>query len=60
MAEINTEIADRAASRDVELALRVGINTGEVLAGRVGDAYTVIGDAVNLAARLQAAGGPGR
>ena len=59
MTEINTEIAARAASRDVELALRVGINTGEVLAGRVGDSYTVIGDAVNLAARLQAAGRPG-
>ena len=37
MTEINTEIAGRAASHDVELALRVGINTGEVLAGRVGD-----------------------
>ena len=59
MAEINAEIASRAASRDVELALRVGINTGEVLAGRVGEAYTVIGDAVNLAARLQAAARPG-
>jgi class 3 adenylate cyclase/tetratricopeptide (TPR) repeat protein len=59
MAEINAEIAGRAASHDVELALRVGINTGEVLAGRVGDSYTVIGDTVNLAARLQAAGRPG-
>ena len=59
MVEINAEIASRAASRDVELALRVGINTGEVLAGRVGEAYTVIGDAVNLAARLQAASRPG-
>ncbi len=59
MTEINTEIAGRAASHDVELALRVGINTGEVLAGRVGDSYTVIGDTVNLAARLQAAAQPG-
>jgi class 3 adenylate cyclase/tetratricopeptide (TPR) repeat protein len=38
-----------------EFALRVGVNTGEVLAGSVGDAYTVLGDAVNVAARLQAA-----
>jgi predicted ATPase/class 3 adenylate cyclase len=38
-----------------ELPLRIGVNTGEVLAGRVGDAYTVVGDAVNVAARLQAA-----
>jgi class 3 adenylate cyclase len=33
--------------------LRVGVNTGEVLAGAVGEAYTVIGDTVNVAARLQ-------
>src|SRR5438105_12477597 len=38
-----------------ELPLRIGVNTGEVLAGTVGDAYTVVGDAVNVAARLQAA-----
>ena len=59
MNEINAEIAERAASRDIELALRVGINSGEVLAGHVGDQYTVIGDAVNVAARLQAAGAIG-
>jgi len=55
MSEINAEIGAHAASRGIELALRVGINSGEVLAGRVGDQYTVIGDAVNVAARLQAA-----
>jgi adenylate cyclase len=59
MDEINTEIGARAASRDIELALRVGINSGEVLAGRMGDQYTVIGDTVNVAARLQAASGVG-
>src|SRR5215217_7850936 len=41
------------------LALRVGVNTGEVLAGAVGQAYTVIGDTVNVAARLQSAARPG-
>ncbi|MCB0874946.1 MAG: AAA family ATPase, partial [Solirubrobacterales bacterium] len=59
MSEINADIGDRAASEGVELALRVGINSGEVLAGAVGDRYTVIGDTVNVAARLQAAGAVG-
>src|SRR3954447_22495876 len=39
----------------MEPELRVGVNTGEVLAGRIGGTYTVVGDAVNVAARLQAA-----
>lgn len=52
MAELNRELAGEFG---LELALRVGVNTGEVLAGRLGDAYTVLGDAVNVAARLQAA-----
>ncbi|MET0614392.1 MAG: adenylate/guanylate cyclase domain-containing protein [Thermoleophilaceae bacterium] len=40
-------------------ALRVGVNTGEVIAGAVGDAYTVVGDTVNVASRLQSAARPG-
>ncbi len=48
-----------APQSQVNFLLRVGINTGEVLAGRMGDGYTVIGDAVNVAARLQAAARPG-
>ena len=53
MAEINERIPD------VEFALRVGINSGEVLAGQVGEDYTVMGDAVNVASRLQSAARPG-
>jgi class 3 adenylate cyclase/tetratricopeptide (TPR) repeat protein len=56
MEELN---AEAQSSDGVSFALRVGVNTGEVLAGAVGDAYTVTGDTVNVAARLQAAGRPG-
>ena len=41
----------------------MGLNSGEVVVGRIGDSlrmdYTAIGDTVNLAARLQAAAEPG-
>jgi class 3 adenylate cyclase/tetratricopeptide (TPR) repeat protein len=43
----------------VHFDLRVGVNTGEVLAGAVGRNYTVVGDTVNVAARLQSAARPG-
>jgi class 3 adenylate cyclase/tetratricopeptide (TPR) repeat protein len=56
MDEINREIE---AATGVTFSLRVGINSGDVLAGQVGDGYTVIGDAVNVAARLQGAARPG-
>ena len=43
----------------VRLTLRIGVNTGEVvaglLAGHVQRAYTVVGDAVNTAQRLESA-----
>jgi class 3 adenylate cyclase/tetratricopeptide (TPR) repeat protein len=56
MGELNQRLL---ADYGVEFALRVGVNTGEVLAGKVGDTYTVIGDAVNVASRLQTSASPG-
>jgi class 3 adenylate cyclase/predicted ATPase/ribosomal protein L40E len=56
MGEINEGIAEPVAAA---FELRVGINSGEVLAGKVGDEYTVTGDPVNVASRLQSAARPG-
>jgi class 3 adenylate cyclase/tetratricopeptide (TPR) repeat protein len=56
MEEINADISTAAGA---SFSLRVGVNSGEVLAGQVGDGYTVIGDVVNVASRLQAAARPG-
>jgi tetratricopeptide (TPR) repeat protein len=56
MSDINAGLDE---THGVTFALRVGVNTGEVLAGAVGRDYTVTGDTVNVAARLQTAGRPG-
>ncbi len=46
-----------------QLAIRLGVNRGHVFSGDVGTAlrstYTIMGDTVNLAARLMAAANPG-
>ena len=52
-------IADHIAARyEVEVGLRVGINTGEVVIAD--DDVDVVGDALNTAARIEAACRPGR
>ncbi|TMD29042.1 MAG: hypothetical protein E6I94_07410 [Chloroflexi bacterium] len=43
----------------VRMTMRVGVNTGEVVASGTGSAGLVTGDAVNVAARLQQAAGSG-
>jgi len=55
--------ADLRESRAIEFGLRIGLNTGPVVVGKIGDDlrmdYTAQGETVNLAARLQAAGEAG-
>jgi hypothetical protein len=53
-------VLNKELERDhgVSLAARIGVNTGEVVAGDQGDTL-VTGDAVNVAARLEQAAEPG-
>src|SRR5205823_1969359 len=49
--------------RGIDFAVRIGLNTGPVVVGKIGDDlrmdYTAQGETVNLAARLQQAGAAG-
>jgi class 3 adenylate cyclase len=51
------------AERGLSLQMRIGINTGLVVVGKIGDDlrmdYTAVGDTTNLAARLQQMAQPG-
>src|SRR5271163_1677691 len=64
--EIQDELARLAAEVDrrdgVTLQLRVGLNSGQVIAGEVGSTslgYTTIGEQVGLAQRMESAAPPG-
>jgi class 3 adenylate cyclase/tetratricopeptide (TPR) repeat protein len=54
-------LEDTAGELSVNVRMRVGVNTGEVLVGalRAGGDYTAMGDVVNTANRLQTAASPG-
>jgi class 3 adenylate cyclase/tetratricopeptide (TPR) repeat protein len=55
--EMQSALARFNAEHNMQLGIHFGINTGLVLAGAIGSsgqqAYSVIGDAVNLASRLE-------
>jgi class 3 adenylate cyclase/tetratricopeptide (TPR) repeat protein len=64
---IQRALRDYAATlereRGLRLQMRIGINTGTVVVGRIGTdlhmEYTAIGDTINLASRLQSLARPG-
>jgi adenylate cyclase len=61
IARLNEERIERGL---FPVLFRVGVNTGQMLAGNMGSSermnYTVIGDSVNMAARLCSAAEPGQ
>lgn len=58
---MQASLCEEAESIGVELRMRVGINTGEVLVGamRAAGSVTAMGDVVNTASRLQTSAAPG-
>lgn len=60
--EIQDSVATLALDGNIELRVRIGINTGPVIVGQVGSmpsgTYSAVGDTLNTAARVQSAAEP--
>ena len=60
---VASTLADEVRGRDnVELWLRIGLNSGDVIAGEMGtgpDSYTVVGHPVGMAQRMESSADPG-
>ncbi len=58
-----SDLADEVSRRDgVDLKLRIGLNSGQVIAGEIGTTatgYTAIGDQVGMAQRMESVAPPG-
>lgn len=63
VAEIDEFARQLKATEDIDFRIRAGINSGLVMVGTVGSdlryEYTALGDAMNVAARMQATAEPG-
>jgi class 3 adenylate cyclase/tetratricopeptide (TPR) repeat protein len=57
------QYAEKLKKQGIEFNMRIGINTGPVVVGRIGDdltmEYTAMGDTVNLASRMESTAKPG-